>query len=162
MMVAMMLPVLVPMLGRYRKAISGTSQMRLAGLTATVSAGYFVVWVVIGAALSLAGASLAAIEMSQSPLASAVPIAAGVVVLIAGAVQMTTWKARQLECCREMPGRARVLAADTGTAWRHGLRLGLRCASSCANLMAILLVIGVMDVRAMVLVTTAILAERLD
>jgi predicted metal-binding membrane protein len=81
--------------------------------------------------------------------------------LIAGALQFTKWKARHLACCREAPGRGCTLAADTGTAWRHGLRLGLHCRQCCAGLMAILLVIGVMDLRAMAVVTAAITGERI-
>ena len=53
------------------------------------------------------------------------------------------------------------MLADAGTAWRHGLRLGLHCGHCCANLMAILLVIGVMDLSAMAVVTAAITVERL-
>ena len=94
-------------------------------------------------------------------LARAVPIAAGAVVLIAGALQFSAWKARHLACCREAPGRGRSLQADAGTALRHGLRLGLHCSYACAGLTAILLVIGVMDLRAMAVVTTAITIERL-
>src|SRR6185436_16757407 len=93
--------------------------------------------------------------------ARAVPIVMGIVVMIAGALQFTAWKARQLACCREMPGRDRRLRADTGAAWRHGLRLGLHCSRCCAGLMAILLVIGVMDLCVMALVTAAITVERL-
>ena len=32
------------------------------------------------------------------------------------------------------------MPADTGTAWRHGLRLGLQCCRCCAGLTVILLV----------------------
>jgi predicted metal-binding membrane protein len=39
--------------------------------------------------------------------------------------------------------------------------LGLHCCLSCTNLTAIQLVIGVMDLRAMVFVAAAITAERL-
>ena len=46
-------------------------------------------------------------------------------------------------------------------AWRHGLRLGLHCGTCCAGLTAILLVIGIMDLRGMAVVTAAITAERL-
>ena len=84
-----------------------------------------------------------------------------VVVLLAGSLQLTAWKARQLACCRESPGRGRTLPADAGTAWRHGLRLGLHCSRCCVGLMAILLVIGVMDLRAMAVVAAAITVERL-
>jgi predicted metal-binding membrane protein len=82
-----------------------------------------------------------------------------VIVLIAGVLQFTAWKARQLACCREAPGRA--FAPDVGTAWRHGLRLGLECSRCCGGLMTILLVIGVMDLPAMAVVAAAITAERL-
>jgi predicted metal-binding membrane protein len=112
--------------------------------------GYLFVWTLFGMAACPVGVVLAALEMQQPPLARAVPIAAGVVVLIAGLLQFTAWKARCLACCREAPGEGRALPADAGTAWRHGLRLGLHCVRCCAGLMAILLVIGVMDLRAMV------------
>jgi predicted metal-binding membrane protein len=160
MMVAMMLPSLVPMLWRYRQAVAGTDDTRLDRLTALVGVGYFVVWTVFGMAAFPLGAALAAVEMQQPALARAVPIAIGVVVLIAGALQFTAWKARHLACCRAAPGRGRTLPSDAGTAWRHGLRLGLHCSGCCAGLMAILLVIGVMDLRAMAVVAAAITVER--
>jgi predicted metal-binding membrane protein len=54
--------------------------------------------------------------------------------------------------------RARPYAASRR---RHGLRLGLRCSQCCAGLIAILLVIWVMNLRAMAVVTAAITGERL-
>ena len=59
------------------------------------------------------------------------------------------------------PRSGDTLPADANTAWRHGLRLGLQCTCCCAGLTLILLVIGVMDLRAMAVVTAAITAERL-
>src|SRR5437773_3341052 len=152
MMMAMMLPSLVPMLRRYRQAVGRPGEARLGTLTALVGVGYFFVWTVFGIAAFPLGVALAAIEM---------PIAIGVVVLIAGSLQLTAWKARHLAWCREAPGRGRTLPADAGTAWRHGLRLGLHCTNCCVGLMAILLVIGVMDLRAMAVVAAAITVERL-
>jgi predicted metal-binding membrane protein len=160
MMVAMMLPSLVPMLWRYRHAVGRTDETRLGLLTTLVGVGYFFVWTVFGMAAFPLGVALAAIEMRQPALARAVPIAAGVVVLIAGSLQLTAWKARHLACCREAPG-GRTLAADAGTAWRHGLRLGLHCSCCCAGPIAVLLVIGVMDLRAMAVAAAAITVERL-
>ena len=122
--------------------------------------GYFFVWTAFGMAAFPLGVALAAVEMQLPALARAVPIAAGVIVLMAGAFQFTSWKAHHLACCREAPGRGRTLPADAGTAWRHGLRLGLHCVQCCAGLMAILLVIGVMDLRAMAAVAAAITIER--
>jgi predicted metal-binding membrane protein len=161
MMVAMMLPSLVPMLSRYRQAFGTSGEARLGWLTTIVGVGYFFVWTVFGVAAFPLGVALAAAEMQMPALARAVPIAVGVVVLIAGALQLTAWKAHHLAYCREAPGRGRMLSAEAGTAWRHGLRLGLHCARCCVGLMAILLVIGVMDLRAMAVVAAVITVERL-
>jgi len=161
MMLAMMLPVLVPMLRRYRLAVAGSGATRLGLLTALVGLGYFVVWAMLGMAAFPLGVALAAIEMEQPMLARAVPIVAGVVVLMAGVLQFTAWKARYLACCREAPGHGRSLSADAASAWRHGLRLGLHCSYCSAGLTAVLLVTGVMDLHAMLVVAAATTAERL-
>jgi len=161
MMIAMMLPALVPMLSRYRHAIGRTTGTRLAWLTVLVGTGYFSVWTLVGLVAFPLGAALASIEMQLPVMARAVPTTVSLVVLIGGALQFTRWKAHQLDYCRETPGRGCTLPSDAGTAWRHGLRLGLRCSFCCANLSAILLVIGVMDLRAMAAVTAAITIERL-
>jgi predicted metal-binding membrane protein len=157
----MMLPSLVPALWRYRQAVGRTGETRLGRLTALVVAGYFVVWAMFGMAVFPLGVALASVEMQRPALARAVPMAVGVVVLIAGALQFTAWKAHHLACCRESAGRGRTVPADAGTAWRHGLRLGLHCSYCTAGLTAILLVIGVMDLRVMAVVTAAITIERL-
>jgi predicted metal-binding membrane protein len=161
MMIAMMLPSLVPMLCRYRQVVGGPGETRLGRLTALVGVGYFLVWTMIGMAAFAIGVVLAAIEMQQPALARAVPIAVGVVILVAGAHQFTTWKVHHLACCRTAPERRLVLPPDAGTAWRHGLRLGLHCSRCCAGPTAILLVVGVMDLRAMGVVAAAITLERL-
>jgi predicted metal-binding membrane protein len=87
------------------------------------------------------------------------PLALGLVVLIAGLLQFTAWKSRHLACCRATP--AQNLRADSGTAFRHGLLLGMRCIRCCLGPTAILLGLGVMDLRAMAVVTVAIGLERL-
>jgi predicted metal-binding membrane protein len=161
MMMTMMLPSLVPMLWRYRQAVGRTGETRVDQLTALVGVGYFFVWIVLGIAAFALGVTLAEIEMQQPALARGVPLAAGVVVLIAGALQFTPWKARHLVCCREVPGRGRALAANAATAWRHGLRLGFHCSCCSAGLTLILLVVGFMDLRAMAAITAAITIERL-
>jgi predicted metal-binding membrane protein len=161
MMVTMMLPSLVPMLRRYRQAVGKANATRLARLTALVGVGYFVVWTVFGMVAFPLGVALAEVEMQLPALARSVPMAVAVVVVVAGALQFTTWKAQHLACCREAPGPGRALPADAGTAWRHGLRLGFHCSQCCAGLMAILLVIGVTDLRAMAVVTGVITMERL-
>jgi predicted metal-binding membrane protein len=165
MMMAMMLPSLVPMLRRYRDAVSGIAGRarapRLGWLTALVGAGYFFVWILWGVAAFALGNALAAMEMGQPALARAVPIAVGAVILLAGAFQFSAWKARHLACCRYESAPVGPQRDDPRTAWRHGMRLGFHCSASCGNLILILLAIGVMDLRAMAVVTAAITAERL-
>ena len=161
MMVAMMLPSLTPMLWRYSQAARRIGQTRPGLLTVLVGAGYFFAWSLFGIAAYPLGAALAAVEMQQDALARAIPAATGVVILIAGALQFTAWKAHHLACCREAPGHQRKMPADAKAAWRHGLRLGFHCSCCCAGLTAILLAIGVMDLRAMAAVAAAITAERL-
>jgi len=99
--------------------------------------------------------------MQEPALARVVPIGVGVVVLLAGALQFTAWKARHLAGCRDAPGCGHALPADARTAWLHGVRLGLHCSYCCAGSMAILLVLGVMDLLVMAVVAAAITVERL-
>jgi predicted metal-binding membrane protein len=161
MMIAMMLPSVTPLLWRYRRAVEGTGEPRLDALSTSIAAGYFLVWTVLGAAIFPFGTALTTAEMHLPALARVVPTATGIVLMIAGAVQFTSWKSCHLACCREVLLCGRILPVDPASAWRHGLRYGLHCAQCCASLMAVLLALGVMDLRAMALITTAITAERL-
>ncbi len=140
MMVAMMLPSLVAMLRSY--------PTDLRGLLAAGS-GYFLVW---SLAVYPAGLALAAAEMRWPPLARAVPLAGGLLLVVAGIVQLTPWKARQLGVCRN--------PMTCPTPWQHGLHFGRHCALCCSPFMAALLVFGVMDLRVMLVVAVAITVER--
>src|SRR5437870_6453718 len=98
MMVAMMLPSLVPTLWRYRQA--GLGQ-----LTTLVGVGYFAVWTVFGMVAYLVGLALP----------RTATIAVGAIVLLAGSLQFTAWKDSHFACCRE-DGRDGV-QAGVGDAW---------------------------------------------
>ncbi|WP_020649183.1 DUF2182 domain-containing protein [Solimonas variicoloris] len=160
MMAAMMLPVATPPLWRYRQALAAACVPRAARLTALAGLGYCSVWTAAGAVVFALSVALTAAEWRLPSLARAEPLASALVVLIAGAMQLGTWKQRRLACCREADACAHA-APGAGAAWRHGLRLGRRCVACCANLTAVLLVTGLMDLRAMLLVSAAISAERL-
>jgi len=161
MMIAMMMPSLVPMLLRYRKAVETKRQGSLGWLTVLVAAGYFFVWTVFGIAVFPLGVALATAEMQIPELSRAVPLVVGVVVLIAGLLQFSGWKAQQLACCRQSVDCSVENAAGSGSAWLQGLRFGLHCSQCCFGLIMLLLVIGVMDLRMMAIVAAAITAERL-
>lgn len=157
MMVAMMLPVLMSALWRYRPATEEAGNTRL---TVLASAGYFAVWIASGAVLYPLGVALAALEMRFPAVARAVPLATGLTVLMAGAYQLSALKARYLVCCRAAAAPCPGSRCPAGVALRHGLRLGLHCSGCCAGLTATMLAIGVMDLRAMAFSAVAIAAER--
>ena len=134
MMVAMMLPSLAPMLWRDYQSVGGTL---------LVGTGYFLVWAMIGLAVYPIGVAVAALDLPRA-------VAVAVVIGLAVAIQFATWGTR----CPTFP-------LDGTTHWRHGVRLGLSCGYCCAGLMAILLVVGVSDLRAMALITVAVTVVRL-
>jgi len=160
MMVAMMLPSLLPTLWRHRAAMRHAGNAHAERLTTLVGVGYFAVWAAFGMIVFPLGVALAAIAMREPVLARVAPIAVGAIVMLAGVLQHTTWKSRQLALCRESPSRAHMHRADVRVAWRHGVCLGLRCCGSCAPLTAVLLAVGMMDLRVMTAITAAITAER--
>lgn len=162
MMVAMMLPCAVPMLLRYRAALFGAGARRLGRLSAIAGAGYFTLWTALGVVAYPIGIALAEIEMRYDGIARVVPLAAGVVVIGVGCVQLSAWKTRRLSSCRGAGcGREAELPTNARGAWSRGLRLGIECALCCGNLMVLLLVLGVMDLGAMAVVTAVTALERL-
>jgi predicted metal-binding membrane protein len=160
MMVAMMLPSVAPTLWRYRRVLTRTDTAGARWLPFVAAAGYFAVWTAIGLVVYPLGLALETAGTELPALARALPVATGLVVLIAGAVQLTAWKARQLARCREVAEPGRAVPTDVGAVAGHGLRLGWHCSLSCAGPMASLLAIGMMDLRAMAVVTAAVTLER--
>ena len=155
MMVAMMLPSLAPALRAHHRAAGRPGMsLRPGWSTAAMAVGYYAVWAAVGIALLPLGAALAEVERRVPALDHTAPLVVGVVVLAAGALQLTAWKAHHLACCRSAP-------TPGANAWRDGVRLGVHCALSCAGPMAVLLAVGMMDLGAMAVVTAAITTERL-
>jgi len=161
MMLAMMLPSLVPMLLRYRRGLRIANESRLSARTAMCGVAYFFVWAALGAAAFALGQILAAIEMQWPGFARTIPLLAGFVLLLAGCLQLTPWKARQLALCRLAPVCAGTPAGRPENAWRHGVRLGVHCALCCSGFMIILLVVGAMNLAAMAILAAAITIERM-
>jgi predicted metal-binding membrane protein len=158
MMLAMMMPVVVPMLTRYRRFVRARN---VDALAACVAGGYFAIWMASAILLFPLGVLFAEWTMQSPAVSRAVPVLGALAILAAGASQFTAWKSRRLACCRHSIDCPRDTEPNYRAAWRHGLKIGLRCIGCCSALTAVLLVIGVMDLRAMALVTMAISAERL-
>lgn len=149
MMVAMMTPSLAPALWRYRQSIAGARHR--AWMTVVAAAGYYFIWLLVG---------VAAYPLVLAFAQAGSRIAAGGVVLAAGFVQLSAWKQSRLDRCGVHACECAALHADMPGAWLHGMNLGMRCVLCCGNLMAILLVTGVMDFAAMAALTVAITLER--
>src|SRR5690348_2873498 len=99
MTVAMMLPAVLPVLWRYHLAAAQAGRVTPGRLSLLAGLAYFLAWTLAGLALYPVGAALA-----STPLpARAMERATGVVVLLAGLLQFTGWKARLLACCRATP-----------------------------------------------------------
>ncbi len=161
MMAAMMLPSLVPTLLGYRRLVRRPDKTRLGGPTALAGVGYLTVWAAFGGVAYLLGVALTAAQMQWMALARWAPVVAGVVMLLAGGLQLTTWKVRRLGCCRDVSAWARSLSAGTQGALQDGLRLGAHCTLCCSGFMLILLVTGMTNLGAMAVVAAAITVERL-
>ncbi len=160
MMVAMMLPSIAPVVWRYHRHLRANRYPRSAQRTALFAAGYAGVWTVIGLVLFAMTAASPACTASPADPPFA-PWAAGAVVLCAGVIQRSRWKANQLLRCREACVTARAVGQTVMTAWRDGVRLGVDCGLSCGAPMAVLFVAGLMDARMMLVITAAITAERI-
>jgi predicted metal-binding membrane protein len=159
MMAAMMLPALVPTLLRYRLSLRGPRTVSLNAPTALAGAGYFSVWAILGTVVYPIGLIVTNAEMRWLVLARLVPLMTGVVLLFAGSLQLTAWKARRLCRCRDQANC--VPTSHAREAWRHGFRLGMHCLLCCFGLMMVVLATGVMNLGAMALITVAITVERL-
>lgn len=164
MMAPMMLPSLVPTLWRYERAVAGSGpphvRARAVVLTGLVAVAYFAVWTAFGGAVYAVIAMFERLQTAQPAVAPFLPLAAGVAVLMAGALQMTRWKARQIACCVRAATSHRPETSSVAGAWGKGLGYGLACARCCGNLMVIPLLAGSMAPALMLAVTAAVTAER--
>ncbi len=162
MMIAMMLPSTLPMMLLFRRAARFRGQTHLATLTWTMVAGYFAVWTAFGVVAYAAGIGIAQAAMRFNTFSRAVPVASGLALVVAGAYQLTQWKAACLKHCRDPLS---VVAAHLHNGARGALRLGIHhgayCAACCWALMLIQLALGVMNILVMLAVALVIALEKL-
>jgi predicted metal-binding membrane protein len=122
-----------------------------------VGVGYFFVWTMFGMAAFPLGVALAAVEMQLPALARRSDRGR------CGRPDRRRAPVHRVKGTSPclLPGGTGARPYVAGGRW-HGLRLDLHCSYCCAGLTAILLVIGVMDLRVMAVVTAAITVERLQ
>jgi predicted metal-binding membrane protein len=148
---SMMLPALAPMLWRECNAPT----IRYGWLIIFNAFSYFMIWLIAGMLIFPLGAAMASLAIRVPSIARAAPLAAALVVIAAGVLQCTSWKAKRLQSCHSI-----LHCRDAGSAVRAGMRFAVQCASCCSNWMAVLLATGVMNREATLIVSAAIAIER--
>ncbi len=156
MMVAMMFPTVAPIVLLHRLVM----RRRRAGPAPTVAftSGYLAVWSALGVVpLGVLYAFRSAAEPS-----SGLGRAAGLVLVLAGGYQFSRWKDTCLRACRSP--MTFLATHDFGSgkigAFRAGVVHGLYCAGCCWALMAVLFVVGLMNLVWMAVIAAVFLAEK--
>jgi predicted metal-binding membrane protein len=161
MMVAMMFPSLMPALIDYRRRSGLLPVIRVNQLTCWVFIGYFAVWIAAGVLVYLIGTLLADVSMRIESVRRHIPVANGLVVVVAGCIQLSNYKLNRLRRCQHRAPSIRTVRSASWRATQHGIGLGMTCFLCCFNLMAVLLASGVMNLKAMAALTVAISVERI-
>ena len=162
MMVAMMLPSTLPMLLLYRRVARFRGDSYLSLRVWLVGAGYFAAWAGFGAVVCLVGALLSRMAMASTHMSQAIPVVGGLALIAAGTYQLTPWKSACLRHCQDpLALLSHHLGDDVQSAFKLGLHHGAYCTGCCWGLMIIQLVLGVMNIYAMVAIALVIALEKL-
>jgi predicted metal-binding membrane protein len=162
MMVAMMLPTVAPMVltfalvNRKRR-----EQERPFVPTAVFLAGYMTVWAAFSAVLALAQWALHGAALLSPLMSSTSAWLAGGLLIAAGLFQFTHWKHACLAHCRS-PLEFLMTGWREGRrgAFEMGVKHGAYCTGCCWVLMALLFVLGVMNVLWIAAITALVLIEK--
>jgi predicted metal-binding membrane protein len=156
MMVAMMFPTVAPIVLLHRMVV----RRRGEGTAPTVAfgGGYLAVWTAAGLV------PLAALVGFRHVAAGSpwVGRAGGAVLVVAGAYQFTRWKETCLRACRSPLTFLATHDFRRGRigAFRAGVSHGLYCLGCCWALMAVLFVVGLMNLVWMAAIAAVFVAEK--
>ncbi len=163
MMAAMMAPAMAPVIAIYAGLAAKEDRgLRLALRITLFSAGYFVLWVGFSIAAAFGQLALRSSEHFTMGGTLALPFAAGVLMIVAGAYQFAPVKEFCLRHCRHP---LMYLMSH----WREGLsgafpvgaRHGVYCLGCCIALMGLMFVFGAMNVLWMAVIAVYFLAEKI-
>lgn len=155
MMVAMMFPTVAPMVLAHRMVVQQRGEGWLP--TAAFMAGYLVVWTAVGIV-----PLMALLEFARINGGAWTAWVGGGALILAGLYQFTPWKGKCLTACRSPLGF--VVQHDFGGGWRSATRAGIShgayCLGCCWALMAVLVVVGLMNLTWMAVLALVFLAEK--
>lgn len=156
MMVAMMFPTIAPIVLLHRLVVRRRGEGPWP--TAVFGAGYLVVWTVIGLVPLVVLMGFRQIADGSSW----VERTGGGVLIVAGIYQFTRWKEACQRACRSP--LTFLVTHDFGRgavgAFRTGISHGAYCLGCCWALMAVLFVVGLMNLTWMVVIAVVFLAEK--
>lgn len=162
MMVAMMLPSASPMILLYEQINrKRESQGKNRNPIALFIGGYLLVWVGFSVMATLINWALHSGGLLTSMMGRVTPSVAGMSLLAAGTYQWTTLKYACLTHCRSPVGF--LMSHWHEGRWgavRMGAHHGLYCLGCCWLLMALLFVLGVMNLLWIAVLTVFVLAEK--
>jgi predicted metal-binding membrane protein len=142
MMAAMMLPTVAPMVLAHHMVINARGEGWMP--TAVFVAGYLAVWTAIGVVPMLAFLGFRGL---MAPAPGWLTPVGGIVLVGAGIYQFTPWKGACLKACRTP--LSFIMTHDFGRgslgAVRSGAAHGAYCVGCCWALMAVLVVVGLMN-----------------
>jgi predicted metal-binding membrane protein len=161
MMAGMMLPTAAPMLLAFGAMARRVDPPRPPAHALAFGTGYLAVWALFSVAATLLQWGLLEWRLVSPMMASTSPRLGGGLLILAGAYQFTRWKVACLELCRS-PLAFLVKEWRTGLrgALIMGARHGVYCLGCCWALMALLFVLGVMNLLWIVALTLLVLAEK--
>ena len=154
MMTAMMLPAMAPLVALYARTIQNKPNRLMA-----FAGGYLLAWTSTGAIAYVLAWSFDRIAEDNSTAGQALAVGA---LATCGVYQLTPLKRWCLRHCRSPIGHLIHYAGYRGRSrdLRAGLHHGLLCIGCCWMLMVALLVVGVMNVAAMLVLTALIVFEK--
>jgi predicted metal-binding membrane protein len=155
MMAAMMLPSVAPVASMYQRSVRSWRPLRLAGFTG----GYLLAWAGAGIPAFLLTALAGRVVRGHPMWATAVAV---VVFAACGVYQLTPLKSRCLRHCRSPLSLLLHYGAYQGRLRdvRAGAHHGAYCLGCCWALMALFVVVGVMNLAAMVVLAMVVLVEK--
>ena len=162
MMTAMMLPAAAPLLLMHA-AITRTGRERRSPVvpTAVFLLGYLLVWTGYSGAAALAQWGLHRALLLRPAMVSTSPVLGGALLVVAGVYQFTPLKQACLAHCRSPFGFITTEWRDgVGGALRMGVKHGAYCVGCCWVLMALLFVVGVMNLLWVVTLAAFVLLEK--
>jgi predicted metal-binding membrane protein len=161
MMVGMMLPSAAPVVLGFRAMSRRVDPVRPGTHALAFAGGYVIVWAGFSTAAALLQWGMLEQRLISPMMVSTSAWLAGGLLFLAGVYQLTRWKAACLQLCRApMAFLVKEWRAGTRGALIMGLRHGAFCLGCCWALMALLFVLGVMNLWWVMALTLFVLAEK--